>query len=96
MVESLAETGRTLLFVVALMVSIGATSHLLAWVFTRRRTVRLVWRAWNVLGTLLLLLGVVALGYGWLALGLQSGGGSAVVGLGLLLASAGIWMLVPI
>ena len=32
----------------------------------------------------------------WGALGLQSGWGSLVLGLGLLLASAGIWMLVPI
>jgi hypothetical protein len=34
--------------------------------------------------------------YAWWALGLQSGWGSLLLGLGLLFASAGIWMLVPI
>jgi hypothetical protein len=34
--------------------------------------------------------------YAWLALGLQSGAGSLLLGVGLLLASAGLWMLVPV
>jgi hypothetical protein len=34
--------------------------------------------------------------YAWGVLGLQSGWGSLLLGLGLLLASAGLWMLVPV
>ena len=96
MLERLAETGRILVYAAALVVAIGAVSHLLGWLFLRERTVRFVWAAWNVLGAGLLVAGTVALGYAWLALGLQSGWGSTLAGVGLLLASAGIWMLVPI
>ncbi len=94
--EGLAEAGRTLLYIVALVVGIGAAAHLLGWVFMRRRTVQWVWQAWNVLGTILVIGGAVAMGYGWLGLGLQTPWGSTVSGLGLLFASAGIWMLVPV
>jgi hypothetical protein len=55
-----------------------------------------VWRAWNVLGVLFLSLGVLGIVYAWGTLGLQSGWGSLLLGLGVLLASAGIWMLVPV
>ena len=96
MLERVAEAGRLLLYVGGLIVAIGALSHALAWVLTRERTVRWVWRAWNVLGTVLLLVGMAAIGYGWLGLGLQTAPGSVVAGLGLLLASAGLWMIVPV
>jgi hypothetical protein len=96
MLERVADTGRILLYVLALIVGIAAVSHLLGWLFLRERTVRFVWAAWNVLGVILLLGGVAALGYAWLALGLQSGWGSTLAGVGLLLTSAGIWMLVPV
>ena len=95
-VERLGEAGRVLLYVLALVVGIGAVSHLLGWLFLRERTVRFVWAAWNVLGASLLVSGVALLGYAWLGLGLQSTWGSALAGGGLLLASAGIWMLVPV
>ena len=96
MLERLAEAGRFLLYAGALIVGIGAVSHFLGWLLVRRGTVRFVWAAWNVLGVLLLLAGVVVIGYGWLGIGLHTGWGSTVAGVGLLLASAGIWMLVPI
>ena len=94
--ERLGEAGRVLLYVLALIVGIGAVSHLLGWLFLRERTVRFVWAAWNVLGVGLLLAGVAALGYAWLGFGFQSTWGSTLAGAGLLLASAGIWMLVPV
>ena len=75
---------------------LGAVAHVLGWLLARRRTAQFVWRAWNVLGVLLLALGVVGIGYAWGALGLESSWGSLLLGLGVLLASAGIWMLVPV
>jgi hypothetical protein len=96
MLETLADTGRALLYLAGLVVLIGAVAHGLGWVLTRRRTVRWVWRAWNVLGVLLLVSGVAAMGVGWMVLGWQTGMGSAVTGLGLLLASVGLWMIVPV
>ncbi len=75
---------------------IGALAHVLGWLLARRQTAQFVWRAWNVLGVLLLALGVVGIGYAWGALGLESSWGSLLLGLGVLLASAGIWMLVPV
>ena len=57
---------------------------------------QIVWRVWNLLGAALLALGVLGMAYAWGALGLQSGTGSLLLGLGLLLASAGLWMLVPV
>ena len=96
MLERVAEAGRVLVYVAALIVGIGAVSHLLGWLLVRERTVHFVWAAWNVLGALLLVSGTVVIGYGWLGIGLHTGWGSTVAGLGLLLASAGIWMLVPL
>lgn len=92
----LVEWAETLLFLLAGGVLIGAVAHLLGWLLARRRTAEFVWRAWNVLGALLLGLGILGMGYAWVELGLQSGGGSLLLGLGLLLASAGLWMLVPV
>jgi hypothetical protein len=55
-----------------------------------------VWGYWNVVGAALLIFGVTGIGYGWLGLGLDTTAGSALAGLGLLLASAGLWMLIPV
>lgn len=96
MLEILLDFGRTLLYLVAAIVLIGALSHALGFVLARRRTARFVWRAWNVLGALLLVGGLAVLAYGWSAHGLGTGIGSTLVGAGLLAASAGLWMLVPI
>ncbi len=96
MLRILAEFGETLLFLVGGAVLIGALAHALGWLLARRRTAQIVWRAWNLLGALLLALGILGMAYAWGALGLQSGAGSLLLGLGLLLASAGLWMLVPV
>jgi hypothetical protein len=94
--DRLADAGRTLLLLAGAAVGIGALAHFLGWLVVRSRTAHLVWRAWSVLGVGLLLAGLAAIGYGWGVLGLQTGAGSALVGLGLLLASAGLWMIVPV
>jgi hypothetical protein len=96
MMKALAGLGETLLFLLGGVILIGALAHALGWFLARRRTAEFVWRAWNVLGALLLGIGILGMAYAWGALGLQSGPGSLLLGLGLLLASAGIWMLVPI
>jgi hypothetical protein len=92
----LVEFAETVVFLLAGVVLLGAVAHLLGWLLARRGTAQFVWRAWNVLGVLFLGLGVLGIGYAWGALGLQSGWGSLLLGLGVLLASAGIWMLVPV
>jgi hypothetical protein len=96
MLRVLTEFGETLLFLLGGAVLIGALAHALGWLFMRRGTVDFVWRAWNLLGAMLLGVGIVSMAYAWGALGLQSRWGSLLLGLGLLLASAGIWMLVPV
>ena len=96
MLSTLTAFGETLLFLLGGVVLIGALANMLGWLLARRGTAEFVWRAWNVLGAGLLGVGVLAMAYAWVALGLQSGWGSLLLGLGLLLASAGIWMLVPI
>ena len=96
MVRVLVEFVETLVFILGGVVLIGALAHVLGWLLARRQTAQFVWRAWNVLGVLLLGAGVLGMAYAWGALGLQSGWGSLVLGLGLLLASAGLWMLVPV
>ena len=92
----LVEFAETVVFLLAGGVLLGAVAHLLGWLLARRQTAQFVWRAWNVLGMLFLGLGVVGIVYAWGTLGLQSGWGSLLLGLGVLFASAGIWMLVPI
>jgi hypothetical protein len=92
----LVEFAETVVFLLAGVVLLGAVAHVLGWLLARRRTAQFVWRAWNVLGVLLLGLGVVGIGYAWAAFGLESSAGSLLLGLGVLLASAGIWMLVPV
>jgi hypothetical protein len=96
MLKTLAEFGQTLLLLLGGVVLVGAVAHAVGWLLVRRRTGRLVWRAWNLLGMLLLGAGVLSMAYAWWVLGLQSGLGSLLLGLGLLLASAGLWMLVPV
>jgi hypothetical protein len=96
MFRTLADFGQTLLLLAGGVVLIGALAHALGWLLVRRRAARFVWRAWNLLGGLLLGVGVLSMAYAWWALGLQSGPGSLLLGLGLLLASAGLWMLVPV
>lgn len=96
MVRVVVEWAETLVFILGGVVLIGALAHVLGWLLARRRTAQFVWRAWNILGALLLGMGVLGMAYAWGALGLQSGWGSLLLGLGLLLASAGLWMLVPV
>ena len=96
MLTVLVEFAETLVFLLAGAVLLGALAHLLGWLLARRRTAQFVWRAWNVLGGVFLALGVLGMAYAWGALGLQSGWGSLLLGVGVLLASAGIWMLVPV
>jgi len=96
MLRVLGGFAETLLFLLGGVVLIGALAHALGWLLARRQTAQFVWRAWNLLGALLLGLGVLGMVYAWGALGLQSGSGSLLLGLGLLLASAGLWMLVPV
>jgi hypothetical protein len=96
MLRTLVEFGKTLLLMLGAVVLLGALAHALGWLLARRRTAQVVWRAWNVLGALLLGLGVLGMAYAWGVLGLQSGWGSLLLGLGLLLASAGLWMLIPV
>lgn len=100
MLEQALETAgafaRALLLYGSAVVLLGVVAHVLAWLLARRRAARWVWSYWNAVGVVLVLLGVAAIGYGWLALGLQTSAGGALVGLGLLLASAGLWMLIPV
>ena len=48
------------------------------------------------MGGAFLTVGFGALGYAWLALGLKTLSGSLLAGLGMLLASAGFWMMLPV
>lgn len=96
MLATLVDFGQTVLFFIGGVVLIGALAHGLGWVVARRGAAQFVWRAWNVLGAVLLLGGMAAMGYGWWGHGLPSGLGSLLLGTGLLLASAGLWMLVPV
>ena len=94
--EGLGAFVRTLAAFGGLVVAIGVLAHALTWLLFRRRATRFVWSYWNALGVLLIVTGFAGLGYGWLALGLQSTAGSALAGLGLLLLSAGLWMIIPV
>jgi hypothetical protein len=96
MLRALADFAETLVFFLGGVILIGALAQALGWLLARRQTAQFVWRAWNLLGAALLGLGIVGMAYAWAALGLQSGWGSLLLGVGLLLASAGIWMLVPV
>jgi hypothetical protein len=94
--QAIGGAAGTAAYIVGLMVFIGAAAHALGWLLTRRRAAAWVWGYWSLLGTGLFLAGLGSLGYGWLVLGLQTSAGSALAGVGLLLASAGLWMIVPL
>jgi hypothetical protein len=94
--QSAGEVVATLAYLAGLVVLIGVAAHAVAWLLTRRRTAAFVWGYWNGLGTVVLLAGLIALGYAWLVFGLGSNAGSALAGLGMLLLSAGLWMLIPV
>ncbi len=94
--QSVGEAIGTLASVAGLVLLIGVVSHALAWVLTRRRTASWVWSYWNGLGAAVLLAGLAATGYAWMVLGLQTNAGSGLAGVGLLLLSAGLWMLIPV
>jgi hypothetical protein len=94
--ETAGDALQTFVLLAGLVLLLGVVAHAVTWLLTRRRAARWVWGYWNGLGVGLVVLGVLALAYGWLGLGLGSPGGSAVAALGLLILSAGLWMLVPV
>ncbi len=94
--QTLGDAAATLAYVVGLVVLVAVGSHALAWLLTRRRTAAWVWGYWNGVGAAILVVGLAAVAYAWLAVGLATPLGSAVAGVGLLLLSAGLWMLVPV
>jgi|RhiMetdeSRZDD1v2_1073273.scaffolds.fasta_scaffold158597_3 hypothetical protein len=96
MLESLSAVVGTLATMAGLVVLVGVLSHALAWVLTRRSTARWVWNYWNGLGGAILLGGLGTLGYAWIVFGLHTKVGSLLAGVGLLLLSAGLWMLIPV
>jgi hypothetical protein len=100
MLDRLAETAGsfvgTLASIVGLILLLGVSSHAVTWLITRRRTLHWVWTYWSVVGSVLLAAGFGAIGYAWLVLGFQTLGGSLLAGLGMLLASAGLWMMLPV
>ena len=96
LVQAAGDAAHLLVYFAAAVVLLGASAHALTWLLVRRVGVQWVWGYWNRLGGALLIVGTAAMGYGWLVLGLSTAAGSLVTGLGLLLASAGLWMLVPV
>jgi hypothetical protein len=96
LVQATGDAARLLVYFAAAVVLLGASAHAFTWLLMRRGGVQWVWGYWNALGAALLVVGTAAMGYGWLVLGLSTTAGSLVSGLGLLLASAGLWMLVPV
>jgi hypothetical protein len=96
LLQSAGDVLATVASLAGLVLLIGVSAHALAWLLTRRRAAAWVWSYWNGLGTVVLVAGLVALGYAWLVFGLGSTAGSALAGLGMLLLSAGLWMLIPV
>jgi len=94
--ESVGSAFGTLAWIAGLVIFVGVTAHGLAWIVMRRRTATWVWNYWNGLGTTLTFAGLAGIGYAWVALGFHTPAGSALAGLGLLLLSAGLWMLIPV
>lgn len=76
----------------AALLVILAVSHGLARLLSRGG-LQWLWDHWNLVGAALLVAGLAGLGGAWFLLGLTTVSGSAVAGLGVLLASAGFWML---
>jgi hypothetical protein len=94
--ETAGSFARAFLLYGSAVLLVGVLAHTLTWLFFRRGRAGWVWGYWNVLGIVLLVAGTLAIGYGWLVVGLHTPAGSALTGLGLLLASAGLWMLIPV
>ena len=82
MLTTLVEWAETLVFLLAGIVLIGALAHVLGWLLARRQTAQFVWRAWNVLGTLFLGLGVLGMAYAWGSAGAPVGLGQSPPGAG--------------
>lgn len=78
-------------YVAALLVLL-AVSHGFARILNRGG-LQWVWDHWNLVGAVLLVAGMAGIGGAWFLLGLTTVPGSAVAGLGVLLVSAGFWML---
>ena len=101
MLHQIAEMAASLVGTLAAIAGgvllLGVSSHVITWVMTRRRrSLGWVWTYWNVVGGAFLTAGFGALGYAWLSLGLKTLSGSLLAGLGMLLASAGFWMMLPV
>ena len=94
--DTAVSAAGTLAWILGLVFLLGVFAHALARLLVRRRTAHWVWNYWNGLGTTLMLAGLAGIGYTWIALGFQTPAGSALAGLGLLLLSAGLWMLIPV
>jgi hypothetical protein len=94
--DAVVSTIGTLAWILGLVLLVGVVAHGLAWLLVRRRAARWVWSYWNGVGTTLTLAGLAGIGYAWIVLGFQTPAGSALAGLGLLLLSAGLWMLIPV
>ncbi|HEV8675677.1 MAG TPA: hypothetical protein VGX21_16645 [Methylomirabilota bacterium] len=95
-VQTAAHAASFLAYYAGLVVLIGVVAHVVTWVITRKGTARWVWNYWTVVGAVLMLAGLAGIGYGWLGLGLDTVAGTGAAGLGLLLLSAGLWMVIPI
>jgi hypothetical protein len=96
MLDSLAAALSTFAYIAGLVLLIGVVSHGAGWLLMRRGTAQFVWNYWNGLGTAVLVGGLGMLGYAWIVFGLQSKAGSLLAGFGLMLLSAGLWMLIPV
>ncbi|MCC7105170.1 MAG: hypothetical protein IT307_08520 [Chloroflexi bacterium] len=91
--KTLLDASSGMLYMLGLMALVASISTLLTRLVTRKSTLKWVWNNWNPLGAALLVLGLAAIVYGWVGLGLQTGNGSSLVGLGLLLSATGLWMV---
>jgi hypothetical protein len=96
MLDAVAAAMSTVAYIVGLVLLIGVVSHGVGWLLMRRGTARFVWNYWNGLGTAVLVGGLASLAYAWIVLGLQTKAGSLLAGFGLILLSAGLWMLIPL
>jgi hypothetical protein len=95
-VQVAGDAASFLAYYAGLVVLIGVVAHGLTWVITRKRTFHWVWNYWNAVGAALMLMGLAGIAYGGLALGVHTVPGTGMAGLGLLLLSAGLWMVIPI
>jgi hypothetical protein len=97
LIQGAGEAVLLVVYFAAAVVVLRVSAHGLTWlIFGRRGAAAWVWGYWNTLGAVLVAGGMAGMLYGWLALGLSRAWGSLLAGLGLLLASVGLWMLVPV